>query len=248
MLSTQTSSPVINIITKNIKTNLALSLAREMAKTHDPVIIYGANGTGKNLFANYIQQQSPYSSQPFRSLPSSNSIGAVQQLKDCLDEVGTGTLFLAGVQELDIEMQHLLVDYLSRPTVRQKIRLITTTSADLDKLSQTGKFLPELLTTIQGGYIELLPLNERREDISPLVTFYVEHFCRASALPTKIISAELLHILEAYNWPGNVRELVSTVVQLVITAQTKPTLFPKDLPAHIRIQTLESATAQRRGL
>ncbi len=248
MLSTQTSNPAFKIITNNNKMKLAVSLAKEMAKTNNPIIIHGDNGTGKNLFARYIQQQSSRSSHPFISLPSNNHNDIDQQIKTCMDDVQMGTLLLEMVQDLDIKLQHTLYKHLSHSAGQQKFRIITTTSSDLEKLSKTGEFLPELLTILQGGYIELLPLQDRHEDISSLATFYVEHFCQVSALPNKNISAELLHILNAYHWPGNVRELVSTVVQLVITSQFKQTLFPKDLPAHIRIQTLKFATAQKQGL
>ncbi len=247
MLSTQTSNPAFKIITNNNKMKLSLSLANEMAKTSNPIIIHGDNGTGKNLFAKHIHQQSSRCSYPLISLPSNSHNDIDQQIKTCMDDVQMGTLLLDRVQDLDLEFQHTLHKHLSH-SEQQKFRIITTTSSDLEKLSETGEFLPELLTILQGGYIELLPLQDRREDISSLATFYVEHLCQVSALPNKNISAELLHILNAYHWPGNVRELVSTVVQLVITSQFKQTLFPKDLPAHIRIQTLKFATAQKQGL
>lgn len=248
MLSTQSSNSDFKVITNNNKTKLALNLAREMAKTTNPVIIYGASGTGKNLFAKYIHQQSQLCTQPLAILPSNLAENCDHQIKTCLRESKMGTLLLDSVQELDIQTQKLLHKHLSNPEEQDNIRTITTTSTDLDKLVAAKKFLPELLEILRGGYIELLPLHERGEDIESLLAFYVEYFCQTNSLSRKIVSTELLHILQAYDWPGNVRELVSTVVQLVITSQTKQTLFAKDLPAHIRIQTLKSAAAQKQGL
>jgi len=248
MLSTQSRNSNFKVITNNNKTKLALNLAREMAKTTNPVIIHGESGTGKNLFAKYIHQQSQFCSQPFTILPSNFAENSDLQIKTYLCESRMGTLLLDSVQELEIQAQMLLHKHLINSVEQHKIRIITTTSTDLDKLVAAKKFSAELLTILRGGYIELLPLNERGEDIGSLVAFYVEHFCQANALPSKTVSTELLHVLEAYNWPGNIRELVNTVVQLVITSQTKQTLFAKDLPAHIRIQTLKSAAAQKQGL
>ncbi|MCK4503789.1 MAG: sigma-54-dependent Fis family transcriptional regulator [Desulfuromonadales bacterium] len=238
------------IVASNAKTKFAVDLVEKMAQINNPIIIHGANGTGKGLFARSIQQQSSRNTLPFVYLPASvlTRDKTEQQIQTYLDEVGSGTLLLEEVHELDIEIQQILQKKLAEPLTRQKIRIITTTSTDLEAQTQAGNFSPALLATLQGGYIELLPLRDRKEDIGALTTFYVEQICRANGTPTKNISPELLHILEAYNWPGNVRELVNTVEQLLITAQEKKTLFTKDLPAHIRIQTLKSSSAQKKGL
>ncbi len=238
------------IVANNAKTKLALSLAESMASIDDPVIIHGVNGTGKDLFAKTIQQHSNRKDLPFVCLHGSmiSKQSGKKQIAECLTAVGNGTLLLDELQDLDLEGQKWLCDNLTSPAIKGKIRIITTTSFDLDKLSGTEKFSPQLLETLRGGYIELLPLHERKEDIATLVEFYVDQICRENSLPEKNISSELLRILETYHWPGNVRELVNTVEQLVLTAQKKQTLFTKDLPSHIRIQTLKSSAAHKQGL
>ncbi|MFK5927642.1 MAG: sigma 54-interacting transcriptional regulator [Desulfuromusa sp.] len=239
-----------SIVARNASTKVARGVVGRMANTDDPVLIYGENGTGKGLFARTIHQQSARNEQPFISV----SCGAIdkhntqQQLIDYLMDVGTGTLLLDGIQDLDIDTQRMLHKIIRIPVEQKYFRLITTTSADLDELVQKGDFAADLLAILQGCYIELLPLQQRKEDIEALVTFYMEKICQSCGLKPKNLSPDLLRMLESYPWPGNVLELVNTVEQLLMTAQEKHTLFAKDLPTHIRIQTISSSAAQKKGI
>lgn len=239
-----------SIVALSASTKVARGVVARMAETDDPVLIYGENGTGKGLFARTIHQRSGRKEQPFIAV----SCGAIdkynskQQMIDYLAAVGTGTLLLDGVQDLDIDTQRMLKKIIRIPVEQKYFRLITTTSADLDELAQTGNFSAELLAILQSCYIELLPLQQRKDDIEALVTFYMEKICRSCGLEPKSLSPDLLRMLESYPWPGNVLELVNTVEQLLMTAQEKRTLFAKDLPTHIRIQTINSSAAQKKGI
>lgn len=239
-----------SIVAKSAKTKVALGVVGRMARTDDPVMIFGENGTGKTLFARTIHQQSARAMQPFVCFPCGviEKNGVEQQILDLLAEAGTGTLFFDEIQDLDVDTQGVLQKIIRKPVEQQNFRVITATSADLDNLVQKGEFSADLLALLQGCYIELLPLQERKEDIEALVTFYIEQFCQQRGLEPKNISPEVMRILEAYHWPGNVRELVNTLEQLLSMAQEKKTLFAKDLPAHIRIQTIKSSAAQKKGL
>ncbi|MCK5912861.1 MAG: sigma 54-interacting transcriptional regulator [Desulfuromusa sp.] len=239
-----------SIVAKSAKTKVALGLADSMAKTDDPVVIHGENGTGKTLFARTIHQQSARGKQPFVCFPCGviEKNGAEQQIIDLLAEVGTGTLFFDEIQDLDIDTQRVLQRIIHNLVEQKTFRVITATSTDLYNLVRKGEFSAELLAMLQGCYIELLPLQERKDEIEALVTFYIEQLCQRRGLEPKNISPEVMRILEAYHWPGNVLELVNTLEQLLSMAQEKKTLFIKDLPAHIRIQTLKSSAAQKKGL
>lgn len=239
-----------SIVARSASTKVARGVVGRMAETDDPVLIYGENGTGKGLFARTIHQRSIRREQPFvtASCGAIDKYNAKQQMIDYLAAVGTGTLLLDGVQDLDIDTQRLLHKIIRIPVEQKSFRLITTTSADLDELEQKGDFSAELLAILQGCYIELLPLQQRKDDIEALVTFYMEKICRNCGLEPKSLSPDLLRMLESYPWPGNVLELVNTVEQLLMTAQEKHTLFAKDLPTHIRIQTINSSAAQKKGI
>lgn len=239
-----------SIVAKNSKTKVALGLVDRMATTDDPVIITGENGTGKDLFARTIHQKSPRRAQPFISL-SCGTVGgndAKQLIIDSLIEVGTGTLCLDDVQDLNMDTQKILRKIIHNPVEQKYFRLITATNVDLDEQVRKGEFSAELLAILRGCYIELLPLQERKEEIAALMGFYIEQLCLSRGMEVKLISPELLRMLEAYHWPGNVRELVNTVEQLLMTGQEKKTLFAKDLPAHIRIQSIGSLAAGKKGL
>jgi len=238
------------IVAESARTKVALDIVARMAKTDDMVTIFGEHGTGKGLFARTIHQQSSRSGQPFVCL-SCGSIGkngAKEQIIDSFVDVGTGTLFLDDIQDLDIDTQRMLQKIIRNPVEQKYFRLITGANANLDKLVRKGTFSVELLALLRGCYIELLPLRERKEDIGLLVTYYIEQLCQSKGMEAKLLSPELLRILETYHWPGNVLELVNTVEQLLMTVQERKTLFAKDLPAHIRIQTLTSLAAQKKGL
>ena len=239
-----------SIVAKSAKTKVALGVADSMAKTDDPVVIHGENGTGKTLFYRTIHQQSARGKQPFVCFPCGviEKNGAEQQIIDLLAEVGTGTLFFDEIQDLDIDTQRVLQRIIHNPVEQKAFRVITATSTELYNLVRKGEFSAELLAMLQGCYIELLPLQERKEEIEALVTFYIEQLCQRRGLEPKNISPEVMRIFEAYHWPGNVRELVNTLEQLLSMAQEKKTLFAKDLPAHIRIQTIKSSAAQKKGL
>jgi len=236
-----------NIVARSASTKVARGVVGRMAETDDPVLIYGENGTGKGLFTRTIHQQSARREQPFVSV-SCGDIDNKQQMIDYLAAVGTGTLLLDGVQDLDIDTQRMLKKMIRIPVKQKYFRLITTTSVDLDELVQKGDFSAELLAILQSCYIELLELQQRKEDIEALVTFYMEKICRSCGVEPKSLSPDLLRMLESYPWPGNVLELVNTVEQLLMTAQEKRTLFAKDLPTHIRIQTINSSAAQKKGI
>ena len=235
------------VVAVSSKMQLAVKLAEQLAKTISPVIIYGEHGTGKDLFAGAIHNLSEQRELPLVTLPCGTLgiNGIKQQIEESLVMVGCGTLFLDGVHDLTPSAQEELFDYFSQ---QENARIISATDVDLDKQVTQGLFSGDLLEVLRGGYIELPPLRERREDIEPLAIHHVVRYCRVHGIETKTLSPDLLQMLHGYRWPGNVRELVNTLEQLILTAQQRQTLFPKDLPDHIRIETIKSSSASKQGL
>jgi len=238
---------VMGVIAENSRTQVALGIVREVAESDDTVVIYGEHGTGKNLFARAVHNLSRRKNSPFVVLPC-GSLGEgdiEEQIQEYLGAAGYGTLLLDCVHDLSSAGQ----DELCRKLQGEKtFRVIATTSVDLEPLIAEGVFSSSLWSLLQGGYLELPPLRERSDEIEALALFCVERYCREHNLETKQLSPELLQVLQAYRWPGNVRELVNTIEQLLITAQRRQTLFARDLPDHIRIQTIQSSSASKMGL
>jgi two-component system NtrC family response regulator len=107
-------------------------------------------------------------------------------------------------------------------------------------MTQEGQFREDLLFRICALTIDLPPLRERIEDIKELLIYYVTKLCERYGIGTKGYSIEFLETLIAYDWPGNVREFINAIERSLSAAFHEATLFPKHLPAEIRIRIKKS--------
>jgi len=101
---------------------------------------------------------------------------------------------------------------------------------------QSGQFRKDLFFRLRSATIALPPLRIRPKDIKDLAVHYVAKFCDRYEVETKGFSSDFFETLASYDWPGNVRELIHTVERVLATARLEPTLFPRHLPTHIRVQ------------
>ena len=123
-------------------------------------------------------------------------------------------------------------------------RLVAVTNRDLDKMVQTGQFRHDLLFRLQALTMELPPLREHLEDIRELTLYHVDRLCSRYEIGPKGFAPEFLEALRAYHWPGNVRELLNVLDRALAEARDDPTLYPKHLPSHIRIQLVRAAVGR----
>ena len=235
------------IIAENSKTRLALGIAEKMAQGDENVIIQGETGTGKDLFARYIHLVGSRSVEPFVWCPCGTGFG-IRQLEDTFQQVGHGTLLLDDVNDLESSGQGELLKILTASSGRREFRIISTTSCELDALASKGQFSDALLDLLRGCFVELPALRDRKEDIIPLARHHLPLLCQKNKLPAKQMSPEYLQLCELYPWPGNVRELINVLEQSLYTAGDKKTLFGRDLPTHVRIQTAKGAAQRKKGL
>ncbi len=158
-----------------------------------------------------------------------------------------GTLFLDEVGELPLSTQKAFLRVLQEKKFRpvggktekaSSFRLIAATNQDLESLAEKGLFRKDLLFRLRGMTIELPPLRQRPEDIKDLVRYHTRRLCESYAMATKGLSNELLDMLKAHTWPGNVRELVNTIDGMLAVAGNAVTLYPKHLPAHLRVKLI----------
>jgi len=138
-----------------------------------------------------------------------------------------GCLFLDGIEELEPVCQRALASMLpdDEPGMgrTRKLRLISSTSINLEKAIETGKFRRELYFRINGASLRLPPLRERKEDIPALVEhFLVKHSSGSKITP--VLNSEAIELLIAHTWPGNIRELENIVKKMVACADTKAAL------------------------
>jgi DNA-binding NtrC family response regulator len=223
--------------------------ALKIAATESFVLIQGASGTGKELFARLIHQNSVRKPRPFIAvncaampdqLLESELFGhekgaftsAIATKSGLVEVADGGTLFLDEVGDISLSTQPKLLRFLETGEFRRvggtttkivDVRVISATNKNLQKEIQAGRFREDLLYRLNVLSLQLPTLKERKEDI-PL---FVESFL-ARKSKTKRISPEALELLMSYDWPGNVREL-EHVIEGAITLSQSDIIEPKDL-------------------
>jgi len=265
------SSPVAlkrdGIIGKSPQINAALDVMAQAAGSDANVLITGETGTGKELFAWAVHENSGRKNKNFvvvdcASLPETlvESVlfghrkgaytGADRSQEGLIKQADKGTLFLDEVGELPLSIQKSFLRVLHEKKFRpvggnQEIysdfRLVAATNRDLEDQVKKGRFREDLLFRLRTLVIELPPLREIRGDIRELVLFYLDKLCSRYGTEIKGISPGFWQVLKSYDWPGNVRELVQALERSIVAAQDEPTLFPKHLSQHIRIEVAKSS-------
>ena len=226
------------------------------------VLITGETGTGKELFARAIHDNSCRSDRTLvvvdcASLPEtlieSTLFGHVKgafthadrTVSGLIKTAHGGTLFLDEVGELPERVQktflRVLQEHRFRPVGAIKeehsdFRLVAATNRDLDQLASRGFFRPDLLYRLRSLTLDLPPLRERKEDIRPLARHFLNRLCDRARIDSKGIADELFDSLSIHDWPGNVRELQQTMEQVFANGIYLPTVFAYHLPEHIRVR------------
>jgi two-component system, NtrC family, response regulator len=235
------------------------------------VLLTGETGTGKEVFARTLHENSDRSGRPFivvdcGVLPSTlvESLlfghrkgaftGADSTQPGLIKQADGGTLFLDEVGELPLSMQkaflRVLQEHRFRPVGAKQeeasdFRLVVATNRNLDQMAETGAFRSDLLFRLKSFVIDLPPLRERIEDIKELTAHYLAKACERSGTEVKGFSAEFLDVLRAHDWPGNVRELANTLQSAVATAANEPILYHVHLPVGIRAKVLGSLVSSQ---
>jgi PAS domain S-box-containing protein len=214
-----------------------LVLVNQVASTDATVLITGETGTGKELIAQAIHENSKRARRPFRSIncaalppalmaaelfghEKGAFTGADRHRAGQFELAAGGTLFLDEIAEIPIEMQATLLRVLEEYTfdrlggtgpVPVDVRIIAATNRDLHAAMKAGEFRPDLFYRLSAFSIEMPPLRERREDIPMLVTHFIS---RSSVRHGKVIRAiekKGMDLLRSYDWPGNIRELRNVI-------------------------------------
>jgi two-component system NtrC family response regulator len=249
------------IIGKSPQMEACLDLLAQAADSDVNVLITGETGTGKEIFARAIHENSARVQKNFivvdcAALPETliesmlfghekgAFTGAEKAQDGLIRQADLGTLFLDEIGELPLSLQKAFLRVLqerrfrpigSKREVTSRFRVVAATNRDLNEMVHHGQFRSDLLFRLQSFVIELPPLRERPQDIKELTLFYVASICERYSMGTKGFSPEFIQIVSSYPWPGNIRELVNTLERAVIAARQEPTLYPKHLPTQIRI-------------
>jgi two-component system NtrC family response regulator len=250
-----------SIVGRDPKLADCLEITARAAAVDSNVLITGETGTGKELIARAVHENSPRSANSFvivdcasikdtlmESILFGHEKGAFTGAHTCregsVQQAHQGTLFLDEVGELEMEAQKRFLRLLNdksfqplgaRAPVRSDFRLVAATNRDLADEVAKGRFRADLYYRLCGQKIHLPPLRERKKDIRDLVFHYVERICGRMGIPPKRVYPEFLDALNRYDWPGNVRELVSNLEASIANFPDDPSLQPRHLPAPLRV-------------
>lgn len=226
------SAPIENI--KNIIAKVAPTEAR--------VLITGANGTGKELVARQLHEQSERSSAPLievncAAIPSelieSELFGhvkgaftsAVRDRAGKFEAADGGTLFLDEIGDMSLSAQAKVLRALQESMItrvgadkdiRVNVRVIAATNKDLKKEIEAGRFREDLYHRLAVILIPVPTLNDRRDDIPLLVSHFATKIAQEQGNVPKVFTAAAIELLQDYDWTGNIRELRNVVERLII--------------------------------
>ena len=218
------------------------NLVQMVAGTGSAVLIHGETGTGKELVAKAIHEQSlrrrgPYVRVNCAAIPAGlleselfghergAFTGALTQTCGRFQLAHTGTLFLDEIGDLPLELQPKLLRVLqeqeferlgSTRTTRVDVRIVAATNQDLPQMVRERRFRADLFYRLNVFPIDLPPLRERRDDLPLLVEHFVEVFARQQGKIIDTIPEEVMMALAQHDWPGNVRELQNVVERGVV--------------------------------
>lgn len=216
----------------------------KVAPTGSRVLIAGPSGSGKEVVARLIHEQSTRSAGPFVVLNAATMAperieiqlfgveeGRMSSTKGgrrgLLEKAHGGTIFLDEIADMPMETQgkilRVLVDQSFQRVggsekIKVDVRVISSSSQDLQDAMQNGKLREDLYHRLGVVPISVPPLRERPEDIGPLARFFIERFATSSGLPIRKIGEDAVATLQASSWPGNVRQLKNVIEQIMILA------------------------------
>ena len=262
------------IVGRSSKLKTCLLLMSHAARSQAGVLLCGETGTGKELFARAIHQNSARAGRPFvvvdcaalpRNLAESILFGHVKgaytgadrDRSGLIKKADGGTLFLDEVGELAPALQKTFLRVLQEKRFRavgghgeiaSDFRLLSATNRDLESEVDEGRFRRDLFFRLQTIMIEIPPLRDRKKDIGEIVETRVKQLCtplKTTGLsPSPSISPEFLKLLQEYHWPGNVRELLNVIDSALALEPGCPTLYPKHIPDYIRTLRIGSKSGQ----
>lgn len=233
-----------------------IKIASKVADTDASVLILGENGTGKDLLAKALHENSQRADKPFIAVncgaipsdlleselfgyESGAFTGAVKSKPGKLEMAHGGTVFLDEIAEMSVNLQAKLLRVIQTKEIERlgsvsprkiDVRFIAATNRDISELIAKNDFREDLYYRLKVIEIKLPSLRERKEDIEALIEYFLKKFSKPEQ---KVVAQpEVYEILESYDWPGNIRELENMIQRSVILAKGN-VITTEELPPEI---------------
>jgi formate hydrogenlyase transcriptional activator len=262
------SKPHEEMIGQSKELSKVLTLVEQVARTDSTVLICGETGTGKELVARAIHNNSQYRDKLMvkvncASLPASlveselfgrekgAYTGALSRQIGRFELADGSTIFLDEIAELPLELQSKLLRVLqeneferlgSPKTIHVKVRVIAATNRNILDEVKKGNFREDLYYRLNVFPICVPPLREREEDIPLLVWSFVNEFCEKMGKQVHKIAKREMEALQRYSWPGNIRELRNVIEHAVIVSTGG--ILQVQLPQDARSEIFQSMTLE----
>ncbi len=221
----------------------------DIASTDIPVLLVGESGTGKEVVALEIHRLSRRRNEPFVKCGCSGLTGdslsaRLQRAENvsAADAAGSGSLFLDGINYLEPAAQGRLLLLLpdgsgTPPQGCHSMRVISSTTRNLEDEMKSGRFREELYYRINGVHLRLPRLRDRKEDIPALLEFFFKKYTSLFERPEPKVSESTMSLLLRHSWPGNIRELENVARKIVALGDEH--LATHDLMAENKIKAPE---------
>jgi DNA-binding NtrC family response regulator len=232
-----------------------IKIATRLASTDLPVLISGETGTGKEIFARLIHDNSKHRKGPFvpfncatvpRDLVESQLFGhrrgaftgALDSFPGLIRSAERGTLFLDEMGDLEVSVQPKLLRFLETGEIqplgelrphRIGVRLVAATNANIQGLIRDGKFRADLFYRIGGSVLSLPALRERKDEIPALAAFFLARWSKECGRTRIRLADDFVAALLLYDWPGNIRELSNEIRRAVALANDGDVLGARHL-------------------
>ena len=247
-----------------------LEKVRLVGPSKATVLLTGETGTGKELFAQSIHQnsnrvRSPYIAVHCAALPANlleselfghekgAFTGATERRIGRFESANNGTLFLDEIGEIDPSTQVKLLRFLesktierlgSSKTLKLDVRLVCATNRNLLQMVQDGEFREDLFYRLNVVSIELPPLRQRGDDLTLLLKHFLSQYSEENGFESPVLSGKTLNILQNYGWPGNIRELRNFCENLVVLNRGKE-ITPYDLDPRFSFPSSEADSSEK---
>ncbi len=247
------------------KTKQLLAIAKKVAKSDVSVMISGASGTGKEVLARYIHDNSSRSDKEFfaincAAIPESMLeatlfgyekgafTGALKSNPGKFEQAQDSSLLLDEISEMDMNLQAKLLRVLQEKEVERiggnkviplNVRVIATTNKELKEEVAAGNFREDLYYRLNVFPLHWMPLKNRPMDIAPLAVYLLDKHAKAMGRVVPNLSEAAINSLQAYDWPGNAREM-DNIMQRALVLQTSDTIEPGDLQFEFNLESMEA--------